>query len=93
MSQAKPIRYQKKQIEKNPVHPEIEQKFKLLLKIMSWVVGISFVLIIILPLIEGETIDSLVKILYYIGLINLFLFAVLEFFAQNIKILLSKNKK
>jgi hypothetical protein len=75
------------------IHPEIENKFKLLLKIMSWIVGISFVLIILLPLIESHTIDVIVKILYYIGLINLLLFAVLEFFAQNLKVLLSKNKK
>ena len=30
------------------IHPDIEHKFKILLKIMSWVVGISFILIIIL---------------------------------------------
>ena len=75
------------------IHPDIEHKFKILLKIMSWVVGISFILIIILPLFEFYLVDIIVKFLYFIGLINLILFAILEFFAQNIKILLSKNKK
>ena len=77
---------------KNIISPEIEKKFKLLLKIMSWVVGVCFVLIILLPLIESSFIDVLVKIIYFIGLINLLLFAILEFFGQNIKVLLSKNK-
>jgi len=74
------------------INPNIEYKFKLLLKIMSWIVGVSFVLIIILPLFDSSFVDRLVKILYFIGLINLLLFAVLEFFGQNIKKLLSKNK-
>ena len=74
------------------INPNIEYKFKLLLKIMSWIVGVSFVLIIILPLFDSSFVDGLVKILYFIGLINLLLFAILEFFGQNIKTLLSKNK-
>jgi hypothetical protein len=74
------------------IHPEIDLKFKILLKIMSWVVGVSFVSIIILPLFDFYLVDVIVKFLYFIGLINLILFAILEFFAQNIKIFLSKNK-
>ena len=75
------------------IHPVIDHKFKILLKIMSWVVGISFISIIILPLFEFYLVDIIVKFLYFIGLINLILFAILELFAQTIKILLSKNKK
>lgn len=74
------------------IHPEIDLKFKILLKVMSWVVGVSFVSIIILPLFDFYLVDVIVKFLYFIGLINLILFAVLEFFAQNIMIFLSKNK-
>jgi hypothetical protein len=74
------------------IHPDIEHKFKILLKTMSWVVGVSFVLIIILPLFDFYLVAILVKSLYFIGLINLLLFAILEFFGQNVKIFLSKNK-
>lgn len=74
------------------IHPKIDFKFKILLKIMSWVVGVSFISIIILPLFDFYLVDVIVKFLYFIGLINLILFAILEFFAQNIKIFLSKNK-
>ena len=74
------------------IHPDIELKFKKFLKIMSWVVGVCFILIIILPLFDYYLVDILVKSLYFIGLINLILFAILEFFAQNIKTFLSKNK-
>ena len=74
------------------INAEIEHKFKMLLKIMSWIVGICFVLVIILPLFESSFIDILVKIIFFIAVINLLLFAVFEFFGQNIKQLLSKNK-
>jgi len=79
-------------INNNTINPDIEYKFKLLLKIMSWIVGVCFVLIIILPLFDSNFADRLVKILYFIGLINLLLFAILEFFGQSIKSILSKNK-
>ena len=74
------------------ISEEIEFKFKVLLKIMSWVVGVCFVSLIILPLFEFYLVDYIVKFLYFMGLINLILFALLEFFAQNIKVFLSKNK-
>jgi len=92
MSKVKNNVSNKNNASKNVINPEIENKFKLLLKIMSWVVGVCFVLIILLPLINSNFIDILVKVLYFIGLINLLLFAILEFFGHNIKVLLSKNK-
>ena len=84
--------YSVKNADSKKIHPEIEHKFKNILKIMSWVVGVCFILLIILPLFNFYLVDILVKLLYFIGLINLILFAILEFFAQNIKTLLSKNK-
>jgi hypothetical protein len=74
------------------IHPDIENKFKIVLKIMSWIVGVCFILLIFLPLFDFYLIDIIVKSLYFIGLFNLILFAVLEFFAQKIKVFLSKNK-
>lgn len=74
------------------IDEEIDFKFKLLLKIMSWVVGVCFVSLIILPLFDFYLVDIIVKALYFLGLINLILFAILEFFAQNIKVFLSRKK-
>lgn len=73
------------------IKPEVEAGFKKMLQIMSWIVGISFTLIIILPNFEFGLVDIIVKILFFLGLINLLLFAFLELFAQNIKVYLSKN--
>ncbi len=74
------------------IHPEVESKLKIVMKIMSWVVGISFSLLIILPIFEFAYVDEIVKFLFFLGLINLLLFAVLEFFAQTIKVYFSKAK-
>jgi hypothetical protein len=78
--------------DKIEIQPEIEVKFKKLMRIMSWVVGISFTLLIILPNFEFFLVDIIVKFLFFLGLINLILFAILEFFAQNIMVYLSRNK-
>lgn len=74
------------------IHPDIEKKIKKVMRIMSWIVGISFSLIIILPNFEFTFVDEIVKVLFFLGLINLILFAIFEFFAQNIKVYLSKAK-
>ncbi len=74
------------------IHPVVEGKLKKVMKIMSWVVGISFSLIIILPNFEFTFVDEIVKFLFFLGLINLLLFAILEFFAHNIKVYFSKAK-
>jgi len=79
-----------KQEEIPEIKPEIETKFKSLLRIMSWVVGISFTSLIILPNFEFSLVDFIVKFLFFLGLINLILFAVLEFFAQPIKLYFNK---
>jgi hypothetical protein len=68
----------------------VEEKFKLILKVMSWVVGVCFVLIIILPNFDFSLVDILVKFIFFLGVFNLFMFAFLEMFAVNIKKFLSK---
>jgi uncharacterized membrane protein len=87
----------KKQIEepiKNALPSEFssesEKKFKNILRIMSWIVGICFLLIIILPNFEFFLLDEIVKIIFYIGVLNLLLFAFMEFFGNGIKKILMK---
>jgi hypothetical protein len=71
---------------------QVEQRFNLLLKIMSWIVGISFVLIIILPNFDFPYLNVLVKIIFFLGIFNLLLFAFLEIFGASLKKLFSKMK-
>ncbi len=71
--------------------PIIEDKFKHILRIMSWIVGICFTLIIILPNFDFFLVDAIVKFVFYLGVLNLLLFAVLEMFGNSIKQYMSKN--
>ena len=68
----------------------VEDKFKLLLKIMSWIVGLSFITIIILPSFDFPYLDLIVKLIFYLGVFNLLLFAFLEMFGTGLKKLISK---
>ena len=69
----------------------IEDRFKQILRIMSWVVGVCFALIIILPNFNFFLVDAIVKFLFFLGVFNLILFAVLEMFGNSIKQYMSKN--
>ena len=78
-------------IENNSEFSEsVEEKFKLILRIMSWVVGICFVLIIILPNFDFFLVDSLVKFVFFFGVFNLIMFGVLEMFGVRVKRYISK---
>jgi hypothetical protein len=72
------------------ISADAEKKFKNILRIMSWIVGLCFLLIIILPNFEFFLLDEIVKIIFYLGVFNLFLFAFMEFFGNRIKKLLMK---
>ena len=71
--------------------PEIvENKFKLILRSMSWIVGVCFILIIILPNFEFFLVDIIVKIIFYMGVLTLILFAILEMFGVSVKKYMNK---
>jgi hypothetical protein len=55
------------------------------------VVGICFTLIITLPNFEFALLDITIKIIFYIGVLTLLLFIVIELFGDTIKLQLSKN--
>jgi hypothetical protein len=65
--------------------PNVENAFKLLLKIMSWIVGIAFIFVIILPEFNSPSLDKLTQFLFYIGIINLLVFIVIEFIKNPVK--------
>lgn len=81
----------KQQKDKPPeISEESERLFKIILKIMSWIVGTSFILIIILPQFNDPTLDRITQVLYYIGIINLLLFTLIEFITDSVKSFLTK---
>jgi len=68
----------------------VEDKFKLVLRVMSWVVGICFGLIIILPNFDFGLVDVLVKIIFFLGVFIVFVFVFLEIFGPGVKKAMSK---
>ncbi len=64
---------------------ETEALYKRILRIMTWIVAVCFLLIIILPLFDNVTLDRFTRILFFIGIINLLVFTLLEFIGNSIK--------
>jgi hypothetical protein len=62
-----------------------EDRFKLILRVMSWVVGICFGLIIILPNFDFILVDAIVKFIFFLGVFNLLMFGILEMFGTSVK--------
>jgi len=60
--------------------------YKRILKIMSWIVGVCFILIIILHLFNNAGLDILAKWLFRFGVLNLIAFTVLEFIGDTVKV-------
>ncbi|MGD9486822.1 MAG: hypothetical protein AB7W47_02260 [Calditrichaceae bacterium] len=70
--------------------PEVENLYKKIIRAMSWIVGFCFIMIIILPEFNSALLDKITKILFYIGIINLLVFTVIEFVSNSFKKTLSK---
>ena len=63
----------------------VEKKYKILLRVMSWIVGISIATILILPEFNSALLDRITKVIFIIGFIDLLFFLVIEFISDNIK--------
>ena len=70
--------------------PEVEHIYKIVLRIMSWVVGSTIFLVIILFYFNSPVIDIFSQIIFYIGIITLLLFLVIELIGNNVKTMLSR---
>lgn len=62
-----------------------EKIFKRILRVMSWIVGICIIFIIIFPLFETPSMDSIARMSYYIGVFTLITFSIIELMAKPIK--------
>ncbi len=75
-----------KTVEEESKYPEIvEQKYKLILRIMSWLVGIAIAAILILPEFNSPLLDQITKVIFIIGFIDLLFFLIIEFISDTIK--------
>ena len=59
--------------------------YKVILKTMGWIVGVSFILVIILPLFEDTSLDTITKYIFRIGILTLLTFTVIEFIGDSVK--------
>lgn len=71
--------------QKSEFPEEVEERFKLILRVMSWIVGICFSLIIILPNFDFIFVDEIVKVVFFFGVFNLLMFGVMELFGNSVK--------
>jgi hypothetical protein len=70
--------------------PKVERIYKIALRVMSWVVGSAIFLVIILFYFNSPTIDIISQIIFYIGIVTLIVFLVIELIGANVKSILSK---
>lgn len=73
--------------------PEVEKRYKLILRIMSWIVGSSIVSVIFLFYFNSPAIDKLSQVIFYIGILTLVLFIVIEIVGSQLKRFISKMIK
>jgi len=70
--------------------PKVERVYKLILRVMSWMVGIAFAAILILPEFNKAILDQIAKFLFRIGFFTLIVFIGIEFIGDSVKKLLSR---
>lgn len=70
--------------------PEVEKTFKQIKRVMSWIVGIAFASVLILPQFNDPILDKFTKVLFLAGFIDLLIFIVIEFIGNEVKTILDK---
>jgi ABC-type polysaccharide/polyol phosphate export permease len=97
MANHKITKEQKKNIKKNlerpneiEFSPQVEHTYKIALRIMSWTVGSAIFLVIILFYFNSPVIDIISQVIFYIGIITLIIFLIIELIGDNVKNMLSK---
>lgn len=70
--------------------PQVQKIYKIILRTMSWVVGLSILLVIGLFYFNSPLIDRISQIIFYTGFITLLMFIIIELVSIKVKILLSK---
>lgn len=75
------------------ISPVVEERYRKLIRIMSWVVAICFLLVITLPNFDIMYLDEIIKFVFFLGVLNLFVFILLEFIGESLKRYFSRMVK
>ena len=75
------------------ISPVVEEWYRKIIRNMSWIVAICFLLVITLPNFDIEYLDEIIKFVFFLGVFNLFVFILLEFIGESIKRYFSRMVK
>jgi cobalamin synthase len=90
MGKNKKVKNSQKKEEKREFDAKTEKVFKLFLKTMSWIGGICFLLVLILPEFNSPVLDKITQIIFIIGALILLSFLFIEMLAERIKQIIEK---
>ena len=79
-----------KEKEKQEFDPKVEKALKIFIKTMSWVGGICFLLVIILPEFNNPLLDKITQFVFAVGAVILLSFLFIELLSERIKKILEK---
>ncbi len=78
-------------LDKEPEYsPGVLRIYKIILRAMSWIVGVTFASVLILPEFNSPFLDKITKVLFLIGFIDLIIFIIIEFISDTVKSLLAR---
>ena len=75
------------------ISPVVEEWYRKIIRNMSWIVAICFLIVITLPNFDIEYLDEIIKFVFFLGVFNLFVFILLEFIGESLKKYLSRMVK
>lgn len=75
--------------DKDQFSQTVEDKYKNILKIISWIMSICFISVIVIANFDFYLDQLIVRILYFMGFANLFFFTLLEIFNKYTKKILT----
>ncbi len=86
MAKKHTVKTKKTTTEEKKVYSEkTERIFKIMLRTMSWTVGIAFASILVLPYLNNPVVDIINRYIFNTGLLVLIVFTVIEFVADSVK--------
>lgn|GEM_PF-1925034 len=70
--------------------PQVNKIYKIVLRTMSWIVGLAILMVIVFFYFNSPLIDRISQVVFYIGIVTLILFIIIELVSIKFKIFLSK---
>lgn len=88
---AKGTQKKKKEITENEEYsPRVEKTFKITVRLMSWFLGLVFILVLVLPEFNSPVLDKITRWIFIMAIIDLLVVLLIEFFADHVKTFLTR---